>query len=487
MFDKIKQLSKETVIYGISNIVGRFFNFILVPFYSNVFARGDFGEFSLVYAYLSFLNVAFIYGMDASFMKYTSVSVGEEKKTTFSTAWLTVLITSTFFCLLLLGYHDSLREVFKLDLQYNNIVFYVILILFLDTIALIPFADLRLENKPVKFALIKTGNILINLSLNIILILGYGYGIEAIFISNLAASLFSILMLTPEIIKKLQLKISKPALRRLLKFALPYLPGSLAAMFVQVIDVPIIEMLAGKETLGLYRANYKLGIFIMLFVSMFNYAWQPFFLNNAKEKNAKEIFSKVFTLFLIVLSLVWVVLTLFTEDIAKIEFHSGMYILGENYHEGLIIIPIILLAYVFYGMYSIFTAGIYIQEKTKYFPIVTGAGAVVNVIANFILVPQIGIMGGAIATLMSYVVMAAGLYYFSQKCYRIDYEYAKVGKLIALILIVIVSYYYLHYIGILNLTIKFLILFGFLSSFIVLKIISFSELKPLLKKLNIKR
>jgi O-antigen/teichoic acid export membrane protein len=288
----------------------------------------------------------------------------------------------------------------------------------------------------------------------------------------------------PEIVSKLQLKISLPVLRKMLKFALPYLPGSLAAMIVQVIDVPIIEMLTNKSTLGIYRMSYKIGILIMLFVSMFNYAWQPFFLNNAKEKDAKEIFSKVFTIFLILLSLLWIVLSLFVEDVISFKVASGYSILHEKYWEGMFIIPIILLAYLFYGMYVIFTAGIYIEEKTKYFPIVTLAAAAVNVIVNFLLVPKIGIMGGALATLLSYIVMSGGLFIVSQKFYPIKYEMDKVWKILSLVFIVAFIYYYCYYEGFLNLGIKIILFAGFTALFFVLKIISIKEFQTVLKKLK---
>jgi O-antigen/teichoic acid export membrane protein len=484
MFDKIKQLSKETVIYGLSNIVSRFLNFLLVPFYSHVFLRSEFGEFSLVYAYLSFLNILFIYGMDAAFMKYKSVSENEDKKRVFSTSMITVFGSSIVLALIMFLLKDGFRELIKIEIQLEQIVTYVILILFLDTLTLIPFANLRLNNRPLKFAAIKTGNIAINIALNFILILGYDYGIEAIFISNLFASAFSLLLLIPDIIKNFTFEFSTPILKKLLKFALPYLPGSLASVFVQLIDVPIIEMLAGKETLGLYRANYKLGILIMLFVSVFNYAWQPFFLNNAKEKNAKELFSNVATLFMIILGVLWIFLALFTENLATIQFYGERTILGSNYLEGLVIIPVILTSYVFYGLFVLFTPGIYIQEKTKYFPVVTGTAAIANVVVNLILVPKIGIMGAAIATLISYVTMAGGLFYFSQKFYPINYDFGKLFKIILVIFASLIMYYYLYSIEALNLFTKFLMVIGYIASFFILRIATIKEIKSLFHKIN---
>lgn len=477
MFNKIKELTKDTAVYGISNIVGRFFGFLLVPFYTNVFAKAEFGDFSLIYAYLSFFNVFFIYGMDAAFLKYTSIAEGEKKKDTFSTSFLFVSITSFVFALILFLIRDDLRSAAQIPEQYSSIVIYVLIILILDTVALIPFANLRLERKTGKFAAIKIGNILINLIFNFILILGFKMGIEAIFISNLIASLFSLVALLPEISRKLNFSITGSILNQMLKFGLPYLPGSIAAMIVQLIDVPIVRAMTNESTLGVYRANYKLGLLMMLIVSMFNYAWQPFFLNNAKEKNAKEIFGRVLTLFVLASSFVWIMLSMFVEDIARIEFWHGKTIIGSEYLEGIFIVPMILLAYVFHGIYVNFTAGIYIEEKTKYFPLVTGAGAVVNVAINITTIPILGIFGAAIATLASYFVMAIGLFLVSQKFYKIKYEYTKIGKIFFLIFTTLILYYYLYFTDQLNFAIKLILFVLFVLAIPVLRIVTIEEIK----------
>lgn len=477
MIEKIKELTKDTAVYGISHIIGRFFNFLLVPFYTNVFDKAQFGDFSLIYAYLSFFNVLFIYGMDAAFLKYTSLSEGEGKRDTFSTPLIFVTLTSIILTSVLFLFRDEFGNATNIPTDYTFILNYVFLILILDTIALIPFANLRLERKTKKFAVIKLLNILINLSMNIVLIVGFDQGIEAIFISNLIASAFSLIALSPEIVKRLKFRIQTPVLKKMLKFAIPYLPGSLAAMFVQLIDVPILRALTNEETLGVYRANYKLGLLMMLFVSMFNYAWQPFFLNNAKDENAKQIFAKVLTLFLLVCAAIWIVLSLFVSDFAQIEFWGNRTIIGREFLGGLSIIPIILLAYLFNGFYVNFTAGIYIQEKTIYFPVITGIAAVANVISNLLLIPIYGIMGAAVSTLLSYVLMAVGLFIVSQKYYKINYEYRKILTIIFVILASLVLYYYLLSNDLLNLTVKFIFLFGFFASLVILRVVNLAEVR----------
>ncbi|MEE9430470.1 MAG: oligosaccharide flippase family protein [Melioribacteraceae bacterium] len=475
MFDKIKELTKDTALYGISTIIGRFLSFILVPFYTNVFTTEQFGIFSYIFAFLAFANIVYIYGMDAAFMKYAT-SEEYEKKKVYSTAYLSSFVTTILFSVILFFNYEWIAS--SLDfLNYSHIFLYVVAILFLDSSSLIPFANLRLERKAKKFATIKIVNIIINVALNLILILKYKFGIEAIFISTLVASLFSFVVLLPDIFSNLTFSIEKKYLKKLLKFGIPYLPASMAAMMVQMIDVPIIRELTNESTLGIYRANYKLGIFMMLFVAMFNYAWQPFFLTNAKEENAKQIFSKVLSLFLIASSFIWIILSLFIEDFASIEFLNDKTIIGHQYLVGIHIVPIILLAYIFHGLYVNFTAGIYLEEKTKYLPAITGVGAVVNIISNFVLVPKIGIMGGALATLFSYVVMSIGIYFVAQKFYKVKYEYALVGKVFLIIAIVGSLFYYFTF----NESIDFLTKLGLLFLYFILlfslRVIKASEIK----------
>ncbi len=476
MIEKIKELTKDTAIYGISTIVGRFIGFLLTPFYTNVFPPYENGVFSNIFAYIAFFNIIYIYGMDAAFMKYYSVAAESDKKKIFSTPFLFVGLTAILFSACLFLFDNTFISLMEIPDQYSNLYYYVIFILFFDSAALISFANLRMQRKASKFTIIKIGNILINITLNFILVLSFNFGIEAIFISTLVASVFSFIALSPDIIKNLEFYVYKDILIKMIKFGIPYLPASLAAMIVQVVDRPIVLSLTDYETVGIYQANHKLGVFMMLFVAMFQYAWQPFFLTNAREENAKEIFSKILTIFLLTASFIWIVLTLFVENFAKIEIFDGFHIIGSEFWSGLYIVPVVLLAYLFNGLYVNFTAGIYIEEKTKYIPIVTGLGAAINISLNFLLIPLIGIMGAAISALASYITMAAGLFYFSQKFYLIKYEYKKIAKILGIIFSTCIVYYYVWFNYGFNIYYKLVMLLLFISAIFALRIVHKDEL-----------
>ncbi len=446
MFDKLKELSKDTAIYGVSTMVGRFLTFLLVPFYTHVFTNFDYGIVSNLYIFIAIFNVIFIYGMDAAYLKYAAIPSEKDDKNNFSTPYFSVMAVGFVLLLLIMIFRKLIFITFDIPFNQLKLIYLVVPILFIDGINVIPFIKLRIERQAKKFAAFKLLNILVNVGLNLYLILKLRWGIEAVFISNIAASAITFLVLFPTVLKYIRIKINPDVLKKFLKFGIPYLPAGLASMFIQGIDRPILGHLTDLGTVGVYNANYKLGIFMMLFVSMFQYAWQPFFLQNAEEKNARELFAKVLTYFTIAASFILVIISLFISDVVKLDVF-GLTIIGRNFWGGLNIVPVILFGYLFNGLYVIFTAGIFIKEKSIYVPFITGIGAVVNIGVNFALIPSLGMMGAAIATLAAYFAMALSLYIVTQKIYKIEYEYKKMLKIFSFILLIGIFYYSFLYAG----------------------------------------
>jgi O-antigen/teichoic acid export membrane protein len=439
MLEKLKSLSKQTLIYGTSTIVGRFLNFILVPFYTNVFPPSEYGIVAVIFAYIAFLNIIYSFGFEAGYFRFASSGELGTEKQNFSHPYFTIFANSAFISALILLFSPQLAQ--YAGLAGNSIIIFAAFILFFDALVLVPFAYLRLKNKAKVFAAIKLVNICVNVALNLILILIFKFGLEAVFISNLIASLVTFLILLPVVVKNLSVSYHGTLLKELWKFSLPYLPAALAAMVIQVVNILILSYLTDVKTVGIYNANYKLGIFMMLVVSMFEYAWRPFFLNNAKEPGAKELFAKVLTIFTGGASVVFVILTFTIKDLITIPLPYKGYIIGAKYWEGVIIVPIVLLAYMFLGIYTNLIAGIYIEKKTKYLPLITGLGAVLNVLTCFLLIPYWGIVGSAIATLVSYVAMAVYMYIVAQKFYHVKYETGKVLALLGINTLAIVIFF----------------------------------------------
>lgn len=440
MLDKIKRLSKQTLIYGTSTIIGRFLNFILVPFYTNVFPPSEYGVVAVVFAYIAFLNIVYSFGFEAGYFRFASAKeVGDEKQN-FTHPFLFITANSFVLSGLILVFHSSIAAL--IGVKDESIIIYSAFILFFDALALIPFAYLRLKNKARVFASIKLVNISVNVALNLVLILVFKLGLEAVFISNLAASLVTLLLLLPKILKNISFTYHKQLFNELWKFSIPYLPAALASMVVQTLNIIILRYLVDVKTVGIYNANYKLGIFMMLIVSMFEYAWRPFFLNNAKDPNAKALFAKILTLFTGGASVVLIMLTFTIQDIIKIPLPFKGYIIGPGYWSGVVIVPIVLFAYMFLGIYTNLIAGVYIEKKTKYLPLITGLGAVLNIASAFLLIPMWGITGGAVSTLISYVAMAVYMYIVSQKFYPVKYEINKLALILLIDIAALAVFFY---------------------------------------------
>lgn len=481
MLDKIKSLSKQTLIYGTSTIIGRFLNFLLVPFYTNIFPPSEYGIVAVVYAFIAFMNIVYSAGLEQGFFKFASSKEIGTPKQNFSIPFFSILVISAFFSITIYIFALNVPGLWILKGTSTLIINYTAFILFFDALVLVPFARLRLDNKPKIFAAIKIANIVSNVVLNVILIIYFKMGIEAIFLSNLISSVITFILLLPVIVKNLSFKFNRQLFNELLKFSLPYIPAGLSSIIVQVISRPVMLLLTNEENVGIFQANYRLGIFMMLVVSMFDYAWRPFFLNIAKEKDAKQVFAGILTYFTGFCTVVLIILTFFIEDIIKIPLPGRGTLIGAKYWAGIYIVPIVLFAYIFNGIYINLMPGIYFEKKTKFLPFITGLGAIVNVAGNFILIPLMGLYGAAIATLLSYVSMAIYIYIVTQKFYPVKYDFKKTYLLI-LINISAMAVFYISYYKVLNINLIVKAVLVIIFSAVTIQVAGLWKAGQLLKK-----
>ncbi len=248
MFDKLKELTKDTAIYGISTMVGRFLNFILVPLYTNIFPPADYGIIQLIYAYMAILNIVFIYGLDSAYLKFASFKDIGDDKDNFSTPYISVFTTSLLISFLIIINSDIIGSSLRIPSEYTYLIYLAAAILFLDANVAIPFLKLRLDRRAKTFSLYRIINITVNILMNIYLIIFLHWGIEAIVISNLIASAVSLILVSFTIIKNFRFKFHSLLFKRMIKFGLPFLPAGFAIMLIQVIDVPILEKLTDLGT-----------------------------------------------------------------------------------------------------------------------------------------------------------------------------------------------------------------------------------------------
>jgi O-antigen/teichoic acid export membrane protein len=429
MLDKIKRLGTETAIYGISTILGRFLTFVLTPFYTYALGAEDLGIVAYVYAYIAFMNVVYGYGMEGAYMKYVSTLEIGNRKQVFSVPFYSVLGTSSLLSAIIIVFASPIGHVIDVPAAYSHVLPYAGLILLFDSIAVIPFATIRMESRPRRFAAVKIAGITLNVILNILSLFVWQMGVEGIFLSGVVSSAATLVMLLPVVFRNLTLSLPSRLFPALLKFGLPSVPSGIAGMMIQVINRPIMNAISGPAAVGIFQANYRLGIFMMLLVAMFDFAWRPFFLSHAKDPDAKALFARVMTYVVLIMAAVLVTLTVFLGDAVRWHIFFGKSLIAPKYWVGLEIVPVILFAYVFLGIYNNLIAGIYIEKRTSLLPVVTFTAATVNIAANYGLIPIWGLMGAAIATLVSYVTMAVMLYFLVRRVYPIPYEWRRLLKI----------------------------------------------------------
>jgi len=447
----LKKLASQTAIYGLSSVVGRLLNYLLVPLYTRYFLPAEYGVVTELYAYVAFLVVILTYGMETAFFRF---SKKEGTIKVYSTTLISLLISSVVFVGLILLNSTAISQWLGYANHPEYIQFFA-LIIGMDAVASISFAKLREQDKAMRFAFIRIVNIMVNIGLNLYFIVYQEYGITYIFIANLVASVITLIMLFPEMISSSWV-FDKKLWKKMMIYAIPLLIAGLAGMTNETIDrillkhlLPNTDMAASE--LGLYGAFYKLSIIMILFIQTFRFAAEPFFFSQEKEGNSRKIYADVMKYFTIIMAIIFLGVTIF-YDIIK-----GF--LGTDYHDerGFLVVSILLLANLFLGIYYNLSIWYKLTEKTKYGAYLSIFGAVITLSLNFTLIPVLGFVGCAWATLVCYFSMTVASYYLGKKHFSVPYQV----KRITLYLFGMLCVYFCIYFTNLNMWINSLFLLGF--------------------------
>ena len=436
MSKDILRLGKETLVYGTSTVVARLLNFCLVPFYTYYLATADYGVAATLFACIALLSVVFLFGMDQSYLRFASES--ENKREVFQHCFYGLLLYGLLLGTLLYVFSAPLAALAGIGREHAHLVHLAVVILFLDMLNMIPFTKLRLQRRAWYFAGVRTASIVVNVAGNVLFIAVYHLGVASIFWANILASLTSLLLLSPIVWEELKGGLCRfcPELeKQMLRFAWPFVPAGLASLLVSVIDKPILVQLVGLSEVGIYQANFKIGVFMMLIVSMFDQAWRPFFLAHAKDADAKPLFARVLTCFTAFAAWVLLGLSFLMPDIIQSQLFGSFHLIAPQYWSGLHVIPWVLTGYFFYGLYINFMVGPVITKRTHVLMWITLAGALTSISVNLLAVPHAGIVGAGWAVAASYFVMACCLFVFTQKVYGLPYEYIRLALLTVITLV----------------------------------------------------
>lgn len=444
----LKKLASQTAIYGLSSILARIINYALTPLHTySLTNRADYGVVGEMYAYVTFVNIIYLYGMETAYFRNAS-KFKEEEKAYYSTAFTSILISTLILSLGFFALSPLILDALATNdpsgakyYQSNYITWFVIIMGF-DAITAIPFARLRQQNKPLKFAFIKLSNILINVFFNVFWlwfcpfwlsnhpdsIIQYAYleenKVAYIFISNLIASAATLLFLYKEIIT-IKLKIEWEKLKPMFYYGFPLLFAGLAGMMNEFLGRIFLKYLlpgtieTNLAQLGIYNAAYKLSIFMTLVIQAFRMAAEPFFFSMSNAENAQKVYARVMTYFIIICLLIFLVVCL------NIKLIAGIFI-DERYQGGLFVVPVLLLASMFLGIYYNLSIWYKLSDKTSYSIYFTILGAIVTLVLNIIWIPIFGYEGSAWATLCCYFMMTVSCYFFGQKNYSIPYDIKRI-------------------------------------------------------------
>lgn len=443
-----KKLAGQTAVYGVSSILGRVLSYLLVPVYTARFAADEYGIVTGLYAYVAFLNVVFTYGMETAYFRFAN-RPGTDRRRLYDEVLSLLLTSSVLLTALLAALATPLMRLMSLPVEHQAYAVWIALILGLDAVAAIPYARLRLENKARKFATIRTTNILLTVGLNLFFIvfcpdvlagkylaglrplvatiynpsLGVGY----VFLSNLAASALTLVMLGREL-TDFRFRLNLEPLRPMLKYAYPIMLMGLAGMVNETLDRILLGWWlpegfypgeSSRAAVGIYGACYKLSIFMSLVIQAFRYAAEPFFFAQSTDKNSPATFALILKWFTLCCALIFVFISVNIEDF------SVLFLRRPEYRQGVAVVPVLLLANLFLGVYYNLSVWFKLTDKTYYGTYIAFGGAALTIVLNLLLIPVLGYMGSAVATLACYFMMAAVCWYLGNYHFPVPYPVVK--------------------------------------------------------------
>jgi O-antigen/teichoic acid export membrane protein len=427
-------------------------SFLLVRLYTGILPTGEYGEVSIVLSWMVFFNVVLSYGMETAFFRFYNSET--DKENVIATSTISIFWSSIIFLFGALIFRGTLASLANVEVQY---ITYAIWILVLDALVIVPFSKLRANQRPMLYAVIKIGNVAVNLLLNLFFLLLLpkiaaanpnsfignlyveNYEIGYIFVSNLAASLLTLLVLSPNYLS-LTRKFDKALWKKMMQYGLPILVAGIAFAVNEHFDKILLgywlpENVA-KSEVGAYSACYKLGLFMVLFATAFRLGIEPFFFSHSNHEKAPQTYAMITKYFVIFGSLILLGVIVFADVLKFLLLHD------KSYWEAMKVVPLIILANFFLGIYNNLSVWYKLTDRTKMGAYISIVGAVLTLVLNYLLIPKFSYYGSAIATIAAYGSMMFISYVMGNKYYPIPYDMEKIGGYLGLsILFSAISFY----------------------------------------------
>ncbi len=427
-------------------------SFLLVPIYTDVMAPGKYGEVTLIFSWFAIFNVFLAYGMETAFFRFYKES--ENRKKVVSTSLLSIMGSTALLVLIGVFFKEKLSLALNIDLPFMN---YVLGILALDALAIIPFAWLRANEKPMRYAIVKILNVSLNLGLTLFFLIllpkmaegtseGFlvsfykpDYEIPYILIANLFASGVTLLLMIRVYIRRPYV-FDKDLWKRMVRYAMPVMVAGIAFTINEVFDRYLLSELLpvdiAKSEMGKYSACYKLALFMTLFATAFRMGIEPFFFSHSDTKHPQKAYAQITNYFVVMGSVILLTVAVFADVLKR------FLVLNEAYWDAMPIVPLIVLASFFLGIYHNLSVWYKVTDRTKFGAYISMIGAVLTIIVNLIFIPYFGYMASAVATLLAYGTMMLLSFYFGRMYYPIPYNFRKIiFYLVVSILFSAISFY----------------------------------------------
>lgn len=444
----IRKLAGQTAIYGVGTIMGRILNYLLTPLYTYIFTSDVYAVFNEGYAYVAILLVILTYGMETALFNFCQKQ--HDKRLVFSTGMRSIALTTGIFWLFVFVFSGTLSELIRYP-SHREYVHWLGLIIGIDALTALPMAWLREQNKARHFTFITLTNIFINIGLNLFflvycrnhymqhydesnalvkLVYNHDIGVGYVFISNLVASFVKLLLCMPFSIKNMK-GFDSGLLRNMLSYSWPLVIAGLGFIINERLDVLMLkyllpnEELVNKQMIGIYSASYKIAILMSIFIQAFRYAAEPYFFQQNKDVDSRKNYARVMNYFVMFCGFIFLFVMLYI-DIFK------HFLRNEEYWQGLSIVPIIMLANIFLGIYVNLSMWYKLSGQTHYGAWFSLIGAIITIGFNYYFIPRWGYMASAWATVLAYFSMMLVSYLFGQKNYPIPYNIRKITLYISL-------------------------------------------------------
>ncbi len=433
-----KSLFKQTFIYGLATVLPRMLSFLLVPLYTSpdvLSSPAEYGKVSVIFSYFVLFNVILAYGMETAFFRFFNKE--DDKDAVVGTSTISLIISSFGFFILALIFQNQIANYINIDVRYINLVIWILL---LDALVIIPFAWLRANQKPMRYAIVKILNVVINIGLNLFFLLALkdlaengnlfeslympNFEVSYIFIANLVASAFTLILML-SFYTKLKYKFVKTLWKQMMRYAVPVLIAGIAFSINETFDRILLKELlpanVADTEIGMYSACYKLALFMTLFATAYRLGIEPYFFSHAKTKNPQKNYANILEFFVAFGSIILLAVVVFAHVLKPHIIRS------EAYWEAMWIVPIILLANFCLGIYHNLSVWYKITDRTRFGAYISVIGALITLVINFIFIEEYGYGASAIATLVAYAVMMLLSFYFGRKYYPIPYNLKKTG------------------------------------------------------------